>query len=71
MPRGVKELPGRKPTQNRIIMVRHARPKVVRLSNGRTFTARFKRATREHLPRNIDFPRVYKQRAARKGKRRQ
>ena len=52
-------------------MVRRARPKVVRLPNGRTFTVRFKRATREDLPRNIDFPRVYKQRAAPKGKRRQ
>ena len=70
MPRGVKELTGRKPMKDRIIMVQRARPKIVRLPNGRTFEARYKRAMHADLPANINFPRVYKQRAAPKGKRR-
>ena len=70
MPRGVKELPGHKPTRDRIIIVRRARPKIVNLPDGRTFKANFKRATRADLLLNIDLPRVYKQRAAPKGKRR-
>ena len=49
-------------------MVRCARPKIVRLPNGRTFAARYKRATRADLPGNINFPGIYKQRAAPKGK---
>ena len=70
MPRGVKEIPGQKPTRNIIIMVICARPKIVTLPNGRRFTARFKRATCNNLPADINFPRVYKQRAVPKGKRR-
>ena len=68
MPHGVKELPGQKRTRNRIIMVRCARPKLVTLPNGRRFTARFKRATHDHLTANVNFPGVYKQRATPKGK---
>ena len=71
MPRGVKQLPGPKPNRDRIIMVRHTRPKIVSLPDGRTFKANFKRATRADLPRNIDFPQIHKQRVAPKGKRRQ
>ena len=40
------------------------------LPDGRTFLARYRRATRDDLPPNINLPRVYKQRAAPKGKRR-
>ena len=39
--------------------------KTVTLPNGRTFQARFRRATRAELPLNINYPRrKYKQRAA-------
>ena len=58
------------PPQNRIIMIKRERPKRVTLPDGRTFLARYRRATRDDLPPNIEFPRVYKQRAAPKGKRR-
>ena len=56
--------------RDRIVMVRRATPKRVTLPNGRTFTARFKRATRRDLPMNVHLQRPYKQRAAPKGKRR-
>ena len=58
------------PPRNRIIMIKRERPKRVTLPDGRTFLARYKRATRYDLPPNINLPRVYKQRAAPKGKRR-
>ena len=58
------------PPRNRIIMIKRATPKRVTLPDGRTFLARYKRATREDLPPNINLPRVYKERAAPKGKRR-
>ena len=58
------------PPRNRIIMIKRATPKRVTLPNSRTFLARYKRATRHDLPPNINLPRVYKQRAAPKGKRR-
>ena len=58
------------PPRNRIIMIKRARPKRVTLPDGRTFLARYRRATRDDLPLNIDLPRVYKQRAAPKGRRR-
>ena len=58
------------PPRNRIIMIKRARPKRVTLPNGRTFLARYKRATRANLPANISLPRIYKERAAPKGKRR-
>ena len=51
-------------------MIKRATPKRVTLPNGRTFLARYKRATRDDLPPNISLPRVYKERAAPKGKRR-
>ena len=58
------------PPRNRIIMIKRDRPKRVTLPNGRSFLARYRRATRDELPANIDFPRVYKQRVAPKGRRR-
>ena len=58
------------PPRNRILMIKRERPKRVTLPDGRTFLARYRRATRDDLPPNIEFPRVYKQRAAPKGKRR-
>ena len=58
------------PPRNRIIMIKRATPKRVTLPDGRTFLARYRRATREDLPPNINLPRVYKERAAPKGKRR-
>ena len=58
------------PPRNRIIMIKRARPKRVTLPNGRTFLARYKRATRANLPANISLPQIYKERAAPKGKRR-
>ena len=58
------------PPRNRIIMIKRERPKRVTLPDGRTFLARYRRTTRDDLPPNIEFPRVYKQRAAPKGKRR-
>ena len=56
--------------RNRIIMIKRATPKRVTLPNGRTFLARYRRATRDDLPPNVTFPRVYKERAAPKCKRR-
>ena len=58
------------PPRNRIIMIKRATPKRVTLPDGRTFLARYRRATREDLPPNINLPRVYKERAAPKGRRR-
>ena len=58
------------PPRNRIIMIKRERPKRVTLPDGRTFLARYRRATRDDLPPNINLARVYKQRAAPKGKRR-
>ena len=51
-------------------MIKRERPKRVMLPDGRTFLARYRRATRDDLPPNIEFPRVYKQRPAPKGRRR-
>ena len=56
--------------RDRIIMIKRERPKRVMLPDGRTFLARYRRATRDDLPPNINLPRVYKQRAVPKGKRR-
>ena len=58
-------------TRDRIVMIKRATPKRVRLPNGRTFFARYKRATRDDLPANVNLKRPYKQRAVPKGKRRQ
>ena len=51
-------------------MIKRATPKRITLPNGRTFLARYKRATRNDLPHNISLPRIYKERAAPKGRRR-
>ena len=58
------------PPQDRIIMIKRARPKRITLPNGRTFLARYRRATRDDFPPNISLSRIYKERAAPKGKRR-
>ena len=50
-------------------MIKRATPKRVALPDDRTFLARYRRATREDLPPNINLPRVYKERAAPKGRR--
>ena len=57
------------PPRSRIIMIKRRTPKRVTLPDGRTFLARYKRATREDLPRNINLIRLHKQRAALKGRR--
>ena len=51
-------------------MIKRAQPKRVTLPNGRTFLARYRRAKRADLPPNVNLPRIYKERAAPKGKRR-
>ena len=56
--------------RDRIIMIKRRTLKRVTLPNGRTFLARYRRATRDDLPPNVSFPRVYKERAAPKSKRR-
>ena len=58
------------PPRDRIIMIKKERPKRVTLPDGRTFLARYRCATRDDLPANIALPRIYKERAAPKGKRR-
>ena len=58
------------PPRDRIIMIKRQTPKRVTLPDGRTFLARYRRATRDDLPPNISLPRIYKERAAPKGKRR-
>ena len=50
-------------------MVKSQKPKRVTLPNGRTFLARYRRATRTELPANVRLERPYKQRAAPKGRR--
>ena len=51
-------------------MIKRRTPKRVTLPDGRTFLARYKRATRNDLPRNINLIRPYKRRAAPKARRR-
>ena len=58
------------PPRDRIIMIKRRTPKRVTLPDGRTLLARYKRATRNELPRNVNLIRPYKQRAAPKGRRR-
>ena len=58
------------PPRDRIIMIKRATPKRVTLPGGRTFLARYRWATRDNLPPNVNLPRIYKERAAPKGKRR-
>ena len=56
--------------RDQIVMVKRQNPKRVTLPNGRTFLARYRRATRTELPANVRLERPYKQRAAPKGRRR-
>ena len=51
-------------------MVKRDTPKLVTLPNGRTFYARYKRTKRTNLPANVRLERVYRQRAAPRGRRR-
>ena len=46
-------------------------PKLVRLPNGRTFYARYKRIKRANLPANVRLERVYRQQAEPKDQRQQ
>ena len=48
-------------------MVRRQNPKRVTLLNGRTFLARYGRATRTELPANVRLERPYRQREALRG----
>ena len=57
------------PPRDRIIMIKRAQPKRVTLPNGRTFLARYRRATRDDFPPNVNFPKIYKERAAPKNRR--
>ena len=50
-------------------MVRRQNPKRVTLPNGRTFLARYRRATRTESPANVHLERPYRQRAAPRGRR--
>ena len=56
--------------RDRIVMVKRQTPKKVTLRNGRTFYARYKQATRTDLLANVRLEKLYKQRAAPKGRRR-
>ena len=46
-----------KERRNRIVMIKRRTPKRVVLPNGRTFYARYKRATRDALPANVQLVR--------------
>ena len=52
-------------------MVKQDMPKLVRLPNGRTFYARYKRIKRANLPANVRLERVYRQQAEPKDQRQQ
>ena len=52
-------------------MVKRDTTKLVRLPNGRTFYAQYKRARCANLPANVRLERVYRQRAALRGQKRQ
>ena len=56
--------------RDRIVMVKRQTPKKVTLTNARTFYAKYKRATRANLPTKVRLERLYKQRAASKGRHR-
>ena len=55
--------------RDRIVMVKRQNPKRVTLPNGRTFLARYRRATHRELLANVHLERPYKQRAAPRGRR--
>ena len=57
--------------RDQIVMVKRQNPKRVILPNGRTFYARYRRATRAELPANVHLNRPYRRRAAPRGRRRQ
>ena len=42
-------------------MIKRARPKRITLPNGKTFLARYRRATRDDLFSNVNLPRIYKE----------
>ena len=48
-------------------MVKRQNPKRVRLPNGRTFYAKYKRTTRAELPANVHLQRAYRQELLQKG----
>ena len=50
-------------------MVKGDMPKHIRLPNGRTFYARYKRTKRTNLPANVRLERLYRQQAALRGRR--
>ena len=52
-------------------MVKIERPVRINLPNGRTFTARYKRATGDELPPSIRLKRPYRQREGPQSRRRQ
>ena len=56
--------------RDQIVMVKRQNPKRVTLPNGRTFYARYKRATRADLPANVRLERPNRQKAAPRGRRR-
>ena len=43
----------RKRMREKIILRGRARPKQIKLSNGDTFAARYKRSSRQNLPKNV------------------
>ena len=49
-------------------MVKQDTPKLVRLLNGQTFYVRYKRTRSANLPANVRLERVYRQRAAPRGR---
>ena len=57
--------------KDRIVTVKTDTPKLVRLPNGRTFYAQYKRAKRANLLANVSLERVYRKRAAPRCRRRQ
>ena len=56
------------PPRDRIIMIKRATPKRVTLPNGKTFLARYRRATRDDLPPNISLPKYIKKELLQKEK---
>ena len=57
--------------KDRTVMVKSDTPKLVRLPNGRTFYAQYKRTRRANLLANVSLERTYRQRAAPRGQKRQ
>ena len=51
-------------------MIKRKNPKRVVLPNGRTFYAKYRRATQDELPANVRIRRCYQQRAVPRGRRR-